>query len=128
MKYGKALALQRLESDPEGAFVDLKYHLAWNVKRRHPVFAQGEKHIDLLHSAFPVCSEEIGGLASLMYVASDHVHVYVQSNGEYSVEAIVQELKQLSQKALLTGFPDLEPISDSEGEIWDRAYFAETLG
>ena len=38
IKYEKTLALQKLKRDPDGEFMELKYHLVWNVIYRKPVF------------------------------------------------------------------------------------------
>ena len=37
-KYKKALAVQRLNRDPDEIYLDLKYHFVWNVLHRRPVF------------------------------------------------------------------------------------------
>jgi hypothetical protein len=38
IKYKKALALQKLERDSDGVYVELKYHFVWNIINRRPVF------------------------------------------------------------------------------------------
>jgi hypothetical protein len=52
-KYRQALAIQRVRSDPDTVNVDLKYHLAWNVARRKPVFSHPADARRLIsHQAF----------------------------------------------------------------------------
>ncbi len=124
IKYDKALALQKLDRDPAGIFVNLKYHLAWNVVKRRPVFKQSDRYLDLFHDVFSECGHLIGGVASLLWLAPDHIHVYIESDGEKSVEAIIHELKQFSKRAIKRQWPDL-----GQGmEIWDKAYLSETIG
>ena len=50
--------------------------------------------------------ELVGGTAALMWLAPDHVHIYVETNGEKSMEAIVKKLKSASSKAILEQFQD----------------------
>jgi REP element-mobilizing transposase RayT len=127
-KYRRTLAVQRLRRDPDAVLVNCKYHLAWSVTARMPVFADSGNTPDVLDKAFLAVSEFVGGFASLLWLAPDHLHIYVESNGNRSVEAIVQKLKSVSAKALhkVTGVQGAQFKVDRE--IWDRTYFAETLG
>jgi REP element-mobilizing transposase RayT len=128
IKYNKALALQKLNSDPEGVFIDVKYHFAWNVTHRMPVFNPDNNLSDFVHDTFLNCSELVGGFVSLLWLAPDHVHLYVNSDGESSVETMVKEIKQFSKNAILEKFIDIKEKFDKGIEIWDAAYFSETIG
>lgn len=127
-KHGQALATQRALSDPDAVHLDLKYHLAWNVARRKPVFNQPADIRPILDKAFYTCDEKIGGFASVLWLAPDHIHVYVESDGERPIEAIVKELKRVSTFALTTESHLNRLVPGKIRRIWDRAYFAETLG
>jgi len=81
MKCQNALALQKLNRDPEGVFTDLKYHFAWNVVCRRPVFGPPEDYLSFIGNIFFKCSELIGGFVNLITLALDHVHVYGESDG-----------------------------------------------
>ena len=61
-------------------------------------------------------------------LAPDHVHIYVESDGEKSVETIIQEIKEFSENAIVERFPDAGERVAAGIEIWDEAYFAETMG
>ncbi|MFH1240863.1 MAG: transposase [Pseudomonadota bacterium] len=122
------MALQRLGRDQDAVFVQLKYHLAWNVTHRKPVFAGFENLIDFVSGTFSDFSDLVGGFARLLWLAPDHLHLYVESDGEHSIESIAQEMKRLSASAILTEFADLKAGLDAEEELWDMAYFAETIG
>jgi REP element-mobilizing transposase RayT len=65
---------------------------------------------------------QIGGFAGLLWLAPDHLHVYVESDGEKSIEAVVKVLKRVSAKALL------DVSSPERGQPWEEAYFAQTIG
>ncbi|MDL1980029.1 MAG: transposase [Deltaproteobacteria bacterium] len=129
IKYQRALALQRLGRDPDSVFVDFKYHFAWNVIYRKPVFARPPANIfDFVCGTFSKCSEIVGGFVDLLWLAPDHLHLYVESDGSNSVETIAQEMKRVSAAAILAEFGDLKASLDAQKELWDKAYFVETIG
>ena len=128
IKYERALALQRLSRNPDDVYVLLKYHLVWNVKQRIPVFNPIKNFINFVHDTFLVCSERVGGFANLLYLATDHVHVYVESDGELSVEEVVHRIKRFSNNAILEKFSFVREKFIGDAKIWDEAYFVETIG
>jgi REP element-mobilizing transposase RayT len=119
-KYRQALAVQRVRSDPDGVYVHLAYHLAWNVAKRKSLFSHPADARGLIDDAFSACGEEIGGVARVLWLAPDHIYVYVESNGEKSVEAVVKVVRRVSAKAL-HGLRE-------KGRLWEEAYFAQTIG
>ena len=127
MKYKKALALQKLNRDPEGVFIDIKYHFAWNVVYRRPVFSPPEDYLSFIGNIFFKCSELIGGFVHLITLASDHVHVYVESDGSHSVDTMIRKIKRFSNNAILSN-PGIRSKLDEGSEMWDVAYFAQTVG
>jgi len=128
IRYERALALQKLVRDPDAVFMELKYHFAWNVIHRRPLFRPRNNYFDLVHDTFLRCNGLVGGFASLLWLAPDHVHVYVESDGEKSVETIIQELKQFSGDAIAAEFLGIAEGGAAGIEIWDEAYFSETVG
>jgi REP element-mobilizing transposase RayT len=128
IKYQKALALQKLRSDPDGVFMDVKYHFAWNVIYRRPVFSPKNDVANFANDFFSECIELGGDFVNLLWLASDHIHLYVDSNGESSVETMVQEIKRFSEEAIQERCFRLTEEPDIESKIWDAAYFSETLG
>ena len=126
--YERALALQRLHRDHDAIYSDLKYHLAWNVIHRESVFVGSENLRDFVSGTFSDCSDLVGGFVKLLWLAPDHLHLYVESDGEHSIESIVGEMKRLSASAILMEFTDLEGSLGAAKELWDLAYFVETIG
>ena len=127
IKYEGALALQRLSRDPDGVYVSLKYHFLWNVIYRKPIFIRNHEVIDFAHSIFPKCGDLVGGFVDLLWIAPDHVHICVVSDGEKSVERMVQEIKQFTGNAMLSQFDDTKERLSGASTLWDRAYFAQTI-
>jgi len=126
-KYKKALAIQKMKNDPGGIYFDIKYHFAWNVIHRRPVFEPKEQ-LEFISTTFQKCGELISGSVYLIWLAPDHVHVYVDSDGEISAEDIAQEVKRFSEKEIINE-PESKPgWVGTENSLWDKAYFVETLG
>ncbi len=128
IKYERALALQKLGRDPDEVYVRLKYHLSWNVSRRRVVFSPANEFIDFVHGTFLSCSELTGEFVDLLYLAPDHVHLYMESGGELSIEKVVNKIKLFSNTAVLEKFPLMRDKLGGNTEIWDEAYFVETIG
>jgi REP element-mobilizing transposase RayT len=128
IKYERALALQKLDRDPDGIFIDLRYHFAWNVTHRKPVFDHPFADLEPIHDTFLKCSEMVRGFANLLWLAPDHIHLYVESDGELSVERLAQEVKQRSGNTILAKSPILRDRLDSGLGLWDKSYFVQSLG
>lgn len=126
-KYQKALALQKHERDPDHVFMNLKYHFAWNVIHRRSLFILSEDYSAFVHDIFFRCRELVGGFSSLIWLAPDHIHVYVESDGDESPDTLVKGMKEFSRKNILREFSDLKGKIDPEMSLWDEAYFVETV-
>jgi putative transposase len=127
-KYQKALALQKLNRDPDGFFVELKYHLAWNVRYRRPIFAPEKEYLDFVLDTLLGCGDLVRGVVRLLWLAPDHLHLYIESDGEKSIEEIIRRLKSFLNKTILAKFPMIRKGLDKGSSLWDKAYFTETLG
>ena len=128
LKYQRALALQKLARNPDDVMLEIKFHFAWNVVGRRPIFAEPAPMIDFIRDSIMSCSEAVGGFATVLWLAPDHIHIYVESDGEVSPDSMAQKLKRLSEVAILERFPDLMASSEGEKGLWDEAYFAGTIG
>jgi REP element-mobilizing transposase RayT len=128
IKYQKALALQKLKQDPDEFFVNLKYHLLWNTAHRRQVFDPPKAYLENFSEMIQSFGELVGGTAALMWLAPDHVHIFVESEGEKSIESIVKKLKTSSSKAILEQFQDAKERLTKGGRLWDKAYFSGTIG
>ena len=128
IKYQRALALQRLNRDPDGVYIELKYHLLWNVRNRIPVFKPAKNFFTFVYDTFIKSSEQTDGFVDLLHLAPEHIHLYVESGGELSIEEIVNRVKQFSGKALPQVFPVISERLGENDEIWDKSYFVESMG
>ena len=128
VKYQRPLALQKLGRDPEAVIVELKYRFVWNVSHRTPLFVPANDFIVFVCDAFLECSEAAGGFVYLVYLAADHVHVYIECDGERSVDDMAHDIKAVSAKAIVEEFPSLQDRLGNGVGLWDEAYFVETVG
>ena len=126
IKYQRALALQKLKRDPDTVFMQLKYHFVWNVSARKPVFKSDEKIAETAYKLFSESSLVVNDFVVLLSLAADHVHVLVESNGELSVDELINRIKEYTGKGLFREYPALKETFENNS-IWDEAYFAETI-
>jgi REP element-mobilizing transposase RayT len=125
--YQRALTHQKMIRNPDDVFLEIKYHFAWNVVCRKPIFDQPGNIIAAISDIFITYDELAGGLVHLLWLAPDHLHLYIESDGEKPIETIAQEIKRISTKSILGQFPDLKKNLQNKKNLWDKAYFAETL-
>ena len=127
-KYQRALFLQKMARDPDGVSMEIKYHFTWNVFSRKPIFEQPRNMTDFISNTFSNCGKLVGCRVRLLWLAPDHVHLYAESDGVNSVEAIAQEMKRLSASPILAEFANLKVSLNKKNHLWDRSYFVETIG
>lgn len=127
-KYQRAFAVQRMQRNPDAVFLDLKYHLVWNVPARKPVFSHPEDDINILQDAFSNCTALVGGFVSVLWLAPDHIHLYVESDGGNSIDTVARKLKRVSATALKRNRTKLGPQHKADRTIWGNTYFVETIG
>jgi REP element-mobilizing transposase RayT len=113
--------------DPDEIIVNLKYHLLWNAAHRRPVFTPPKSYFENVFDLFLGFGELVGGLPALMWLAPDHVHIYVETDGEKSLEAITKKLKAASSKAILEQFRNIKEKLPNGGRLWDKVDFHDNL-
>jgi REP element-mobilizing transposase RayT len=91
-------------------------------------FAEPVPMIGFISHTITACSETVGGFTSLLWLAPDHIHLYVESDGGVSPEKMAQGLKRLSEAPILERFPDLIVSPAMEAGLWDEVCFVETIG
>ncbi len=120
-KYKNALALQKLNRDPDAVIIDLHYHLVWNVVNRKPLF-KSEKDTEKGQAMFRQCAEENGGFFRLIQIAPDHVHILLESDGKKPIDTVIKRFNKHVNKAMPHTFDEIS------GQIWNNVYFVETVG
>jgi len=93
-----------------------------------PLFVPANDFIRFVQDTFLGCSEATEGFVHLLYLGADHVHVYVESDGERSPDDMARDIKTVSAKAIIEEFPSLQDMLGNGVGLWDEAYFVETVG
>ncbi len=127
-KYQRALAVQKMRNHPDTVFMNLRYHLAWNVVHRRASFPDPQNAFEVVNDAFFDSGSAVDSFVSLLWLAPDHVHVYLESDGEKPVETISQEIKIISESSILERVSEMVIKEVAGNDLWDKAYFAESIG
>lgn len=90
---------------------------------RRPLFEHPNNMLAEINVGLSVCNKFVGGFVGLLWLAPDHIHIYVESDVDKSVDTISKHVKRTLNESLLGMTVEMK----GKGEIWDRAYFAETI-
>ncbi len=126
-KYLKAISLQKSAQDSDQGIINLRYHLVWNTIFRKPVFHMDSTIIDYCHAIFQENTTFIGGFVYLLWVAGDHVHIFIESDGNVPLDTITKKIKIFSNEAIIKRYPDLIDSGTGGGSIWDEGCFVEKV-
>ena len=63
--------------------------------------------------------------AHVVWLASDHLHLYIDASPDYALDEIVHAIREHLEHAMTHLFPALP---HSHQPIWERVYFVESLG
>jgi len=124
--YHIALHLQKLGRDPDFIFSVLKYHITWNVFQREKAFPESPELMESILEIFKSSIHRANTIVLPLWIAADHVHVYVETSSKISVEAITRKIKKATERKLMRILNDMNGRK-SKTSLWDDAYFAETV-
>jgi REP element-mobilizing transposase RayT len=63
--------------------------------------------------------------AHVLWLASDHLHLYIDATPDYALDEIVHAIIAYLEHEVANLFPALQ---HSDQPVWERAYFAESIG
>ncbi len=114
-KWFAAYSKQQLLKNPEQNQFKLQFHLCLVARKRNKVFSNSTEYLDKITSIFQkiVISFENTQI-EVLSICSDHIHLYLNTSPDYSLDEIVDKLIKGSTEEI-TG-------------AWEIAYFAETIG
>ena len=118
-KWFKAYAVQQLGMNPDLIYANLRYHVVFSTVPRTKLFShQDFEQIDSIfrHAGFPFENTDI----HLLCLAPDHIHLYIDSSPDYSLDEIINAVMESSEQEIAVQLPDLQKSSNS---LWERAYF-----
>jgi len=126
-KYHTALHLQKLHRDPDSIFAVLKYHITWNVSQREKTFPESPDSLEPISAIFKNSIKQADTIALPLWIASDHVHVYVETSGKISIDNITRKIKKATEQKLIRCLKGMDR-KNSKAPLWDDAYFVKTIG
>ena len=103
-----------------------KFHVVWLTTDRKPIFLQSSSYIRFFHDALLTCGALINGKAVLIWLAPDHLHIYLELGDEDSVMDVVEDIQLLVQDALIVEFDQLQSM-ELEPSLFNKEFFIETL-
>ena len=123
-KWFRAYAVQQLSLDPDLITFTIRYHVVFSTRQRVNVFASDHREsiADLVRQAAIPFEQTT---AHVVWLASDHLHLYVDASPEYALDEIVHAIREYLEHEVAHLFPALPP---SNQPVWERAYFAESIG
>src|SRR3989475_3309251 len=122
-KWFRAYAVQQLSLHPDLIDFTIRYHVVLSTRQRVNVFSRehGESIADLVRQAAVPFEQTT---AHLLWLASDHMHLYIDATPDYALDEIVHAIREYLERETRQ-FPALQP---SNQPVWERAYFAEGIG
>jgi len=114
------------QSTGEAGSASRKYHIVWSVYQRKAAFSDAGPFVSFLHDIFLSCGRLMKGKALLVWLASDHLHLYLEIEGKEKVEHLVEDLQSLVQDALFEEFGRLAK-EFGEMKMWEEEYFLEEI-
>jgi REP element-mobilizing transposase RayT len=123
-KWFRAYAVQQLSRHPDLIDFTIRYHVVLSTRQRVNVFSSehGEPMADLVRQAAVPFEQTT---AHVLWLASDHMHLYVDATPDYALDEIVHAIREHLEREMANLFPALQPSSQP---CWERAYFAEGIG
>src|SRR5215510_11285631 len=122
-KWFRAYAVQQLSLDPDLIAFTIRYHVVFSTRQRVNVFASEhrEQMTDMVRQAAVPFEQTT---AHVLWLASDHLHLYIDATPDYSLDEIVHAIREHLEHAMVHLFPALQ---HSNQPVWERAYFAESI-
>src|SRR5215470_8101400 len=123
-KWFRAYAVQQLSLHPDLIAFTIRYHVVFSTRQRVNVFASEHRAqiADMVRQAAVPFEQTI---AHVLWLAADHLHLYIDASPEYALDEIVHAIREYLEHEMVNLFPALPP---SNQPVWERAYFAESIG
>ena len=123
-KWIQSYLVQQQKQNPDQVQFKLRYHIVFITRERSAILS------DKLFKSFSKIFENTAKsfydtTIDLMWVSSDHIHLYLDSSPDFSIEEIYQEVLDQSERVIYMKHPELKPENQN---LWERSYFVETFG
>src|SRR5262249_11957266 len=123
-KWFRAYAVQQLSLNPDLIAFTIRYHVVFSTRQRVNIFSR-EHHAQIADLVRQAAVPFEHTTAHVLWLASDHLHLYIDASPEYALDEIVHAILDDLERERANLFPALPP---SNQPVWERAYFAESIG
>ena len=122
-KWFQTYAVQQLSFHPDLVDFTIRYHVVLCTRQRVNVFSSEHREpmADLVRQAALPFEQTT---AHVLWLASDHMHLYLDATPDCSLDEIVHAIREYLERETRQ-FPALQP---SHQPVWERAYYAESIG
>jgi REP element-mobilizing transposase RayT len=123
-KWFRAYAVQQLSLHPNLIDFTIRYHVVFSTRQRVNVFSSEHREpiTDMIRQAAVPFEQTT---AHILWLAADHLHLYIDSSPDYSLDEIVHSIREHLEHEMANLLPELQ---HSHQPVWERAYFAEGIG
>src|SRR5215471_14751169 len=107
-KWFRAYAVQQLSLNPDMIVFTIRYHVVFSTRQRVNVFSSEhrEQIADLVRQAALPFEHTT---AHALWLASDHMHLYIDASPEYALDEIVHAIREYLERERANLFPSLKP-------------------
>ena len=122
-KWQQTYYVQQQRENPEQVQFKLKYHVVFLTFARSALLS--EKYFSSFSKIFSNTAKSIDDtVIELMWISSDHLHLYIDSKPDFSIDEIFQTISSNSERIILMKHPELNLKNKN---LWENSYYAETL-
>jgi REP element-mobilizing transposase RayT len=116
--------VQQLSFNPDLIAFTIRYHVVFSTRQRVNVFSSEhrEQIADMVRQAVLPFEQTT---AHLLWLASDHMHLYLDATPDYALYEIVHAIREYLEHEMANLLPELP---HSNQPVWERAYFVEGIG
>jgi len=124
-KWFRAYSKQQLQLNPEEIHFKLQFHVCLVSKKRNLVFSNSNKYFEKTLNIFHQIANNFENTQiEVLWLCSDHIHLYINTTPDYSLDEIVDKVIRNSEKEIQSSYPEV--MNEFSG-IWESGYFAETI-
>lgn len=125
-KWFRAYSKQQLQVNPEELHFKLQFHVCLISKKRNIIFLNPSEYLEGIQDIVHQISNGFENTQiEVLWLSSDHIHLYVNTTPDYSLDEIVDKLIKISEKEIQSSYPGV--VNEFNGG-WETGYFAETIG
>jgi putative transposase len=123
-KWIRSYLVEQQKQNPDQIQFKLRYHIVLITRERSAILT--ENYFKSFSRIFKNTTKSFYDTTiDLMWISSDHIHLYLDSSPDFSVDEIYKEVVNQSERVIYMKHPELKPENQ---DLWENSYFVETFG